>query len=496
MRRTRSIGPSTIAVLALLAILAVSTLAVVGPARPALAEPGPSAATTQDGFDTCRTPSSSDMAAWASDSVYSTVGIYIGGVNRSCSHEHLTRSWVSTQLAAGWSIAPLYMDRQAPCTSQSWAKISPTSARSQGVAAGRDAAAAMAALGMGRGSPVYVDIEGYAPKPGCHDAVFRYVDGWVTALHEAGYLAGVYGSALSPIDALADHYPPGADPRPDDLWIARWNGVRDDAEELLDPAAWADRRLHQYRGGHDETHGGVTLRVDSSFVNGSVVRRLTVDRAATHGHAPMASWEGFVAQQQADLQGRTWTLAERQAAVRALAAGSAEPDAYIALLLRSGWYEPHVAPVARLYWAYFGRTPDLGGVRYWAQRHRDGRRLGAVSQQFATSTEFATKTGRLTDEQFVRHIYTDVLGRPADPDGLWFWTARLSSGRATRGDVMVQFSESTEYRRLTGDRVDALLVSAAMLDRRPTADEQAATLTLRQRIAQIRTSPAYATRVR
>lgn len=491
MRRTIRIGASIASAIASLGVVLAAPMS----ASATPAGPPPSAATTQDGFDTCRTPSSGEMAAWASDSVYSTVGVYIAGVNRSCSHEHLTRTWVSTQLAAGWSIAPLYMGRQAPCTSQSWAKISPTAAQSQGVAAGRDAVAAMAALGMGPGSPVYLDVEGYAPKPGCHDAVFRYVDGWTTTLHDAGYLAGVYGSALSPIDALADHYPPGSDPRPDDLWVARWDGVRGDDEELLDPSAWADHRLHQYRGGHDETHGGVELRVDSSFVNGSVVRRLTVDRAAVHRHAPMASWEGFVAQQQADLQGRTWTLAERTAAVRQLASGRADPDASIELLLRGSWYEPHVAPVARLYWAYFGRTPDLAGVRYWAQRHRDGQRLDDIAQRFATSSEFATKTGGLSDEGFVRRIYTDVLGRDADPEGLWFWTARLGSRRATRGEVMARFSESAEHRRLTADRVDAYLVAAAMLDRRPTAAEQTATLTLRQRIAQTRATPQYATRV-
>ncbi|WP_421118356.1 glycoside hydrolase domain-containing protein [Aquihabitans daechungensis] len=465
----------------------------IGAAGTAAAAPPPSAATTQDGFDTCQTPSAAAMRAWASDSVYTAVGVYVGGVNRGCAHPELTRAWVSSQLAAGWSIMPLYMGRQAPCTSQAWAKISPGSAMSQGVAAGRDAVEQMQALGMGPGSPVYLDVEGYTPRPGCHEVVFRYIDGWTEELHRRGYRSGVYGSALSPIDALADHYPPGADPRPDDLWIARWNGVRNDEEELLDPSLWADRRIHQYRGGHDETHGGVTIRVDSNFVNGSVVRRLTV--APGSAHAPFASWEGLVAQQQADFEGRTWNLQDRTSAVAQLAAGRITPDGLIEWQLRGPWFEPHVAPVARLYRAYFGRTPDIAGSRYWAERHRRGTRLATISQHFASSSEFQTKTGGLDDEAFVRRLYTDVLGRPPDADGLRFWTARLRSKASTRGEVMVQFSESTEHRRSTAVAVDTFLAFAGMLQRAPRTAELDAATPLRSLIPQIRSSPEYAARV-
>jgi len=472
-------------------VLAVAAgLAITGSAA---AAPPPSAATTQDGFDTCQTPSGAAMRAWASDSVYTAVGVYVGGVNRGCSHAALTRSWVSDQLAAGWSIMPLYLGRQAPCTSFDVAVMSPSAARSQGVAAGRDAVQVMQSLGMGRGSPVYLDVEPYPPEPSCNEVVFRYIDGWTAELHRLGYLAGVYGSAASPIDALADHYPPDSDPRPDDLWIARWNGVRSDAEELVDSGLWADRRIHQYRGGHDETHGGVTIRVDSSFVNGSVVRRLTT--APGSAHAPFASWQGLVAQQQADFEGRTWNLQDRTSAVTKLAAGEISPDGLIEWELRGPWFEPHVAPVARLYRAYFGRTPDIAGSRYWAERHRRGTRLAAISQHFAGSSEFQTETGGLGDEAFVRRIYTDVLGRQPDAGGLRFWTARLRSKASTRGEVMVQFSESNEYKRSTAVSVDTFLVFAGMLQRAPRAAELEAAAPLRTLIPQIRSSPEYAARV-
>ncbi len=470
-------------------IIALGTLAAVS----AHAAPPPSAATTQDGFDICTTPSDATMRAWASDSVFTAVGVYIGGVNRGCDHRHLTPGWVDAQLDAGWSILPIYMGRQSWCSWRPGVTITPGSATSQGVAAGRDAATIMRGLGMGPGSPVYLDMEPYPPEASCDQAVFRYLDGWVAELHRQGYRAGFYGSALSPIAQVAQQYPPGSPNRPDDLWIARWNGIRSDDEEVVDPTHWVDRRIKQYRGGHDETHGGVTMHVDSNFVNGSVARRLITGPAAVP--APFATWEGFAAQQQADFQGPTFTLQARTSSVRTLAAGDADPDAYTELLLHSGWYEPHVAPVARLYWAYFGRIPDLGGVRYWTDRHRLGVRLGTISQQFATSSEFTRRTGGLDDEGVVRRIYTHVLGRPPDPSGLAYWTGRLRARTITRGNLMVQFSESTEYRRRTADQVNGFLVIAGMLGRAPTAGELATPVPLRDRITQVRTTAEYAARV-
>lgn len=469
-----------------IALIALATV-------PASAAPPPSAATTQDGFDLCSTPSDATMRAWASDSAYTAIGVYIGGVNRGCDHRSLTPGWVDAQLAAGWSILPIYMGRQSSCSWRPGATITPGSATSQGVAAGRDATTIMRRLGMGPGAPIYLDVEPYPPEASCDQAVFRYLDGWVAELHRQGFLAGFYGSALSPIAQVAQHYPPGAANRPDDLWIARWDGIRGDAEEVVDPTHWVDRRIKQYRGGHDETHGGVTMHVDSSFVNGSVARRLVAPAVAPP--APFATWEGFVAQQQADFQGPTATLQARTSAVRTLAAGDADPDAYTELLLRSGWYEPHVAPVARLYWAYFGRIPDLGGVRYWTDRHRMGVHLDRISQQFATSSEFTRKTGGLDDEGFVRRIYTDVLGRAPDSGGLAYWTGRLRAGALSRGALVVRFSESSEYRRRTADQVDGFLVIASMLGRAPTIDELGTPVALRDRITQVRSTPEYAARV-
>lgn len=98
----------------------------------------------------------------------------------------------------------------------------------------------------------------------------------------------------------------------------------------------------------------------------------------------------------------------------------------------------------RLYRAYFGREPDGGGFWFWVDRLEDGSSLEAISDQFATSPEFIETFGALDDGAFVDQAYSSVFGRIPDADGREFWLARMEAG-TTRGEVMIAFSDSTEY---------------------------------------------------
>ena len=245
-----------------------------------LAVPGPSGATstraadvfTGYGFETCTAPSLSALNAWTA-SPYQAVGIYLGGVNRACKDGNLSATWVSKTLAAGWSLLPLYVGLQAPCVSQSGlAKISQTltTATTQGSAAADDAIAKAGQFGLPFGSPLYLDVEGYATNnAACSKAVQAFVTGWVNELRGAGWVSGVYGSAASTIRDIATL---GAS-IPDAAWIANWNGVEGVfGDPHVSDALWADhQRVHQYKGGHNETWGGVKLNIDNDYVDGPVV---------------------------------------------------------------------------------------------------------------------------------------------------------------------------------------------------------------------------------
>jgi hypothetical protein len=124
------------------------------------------------------------------------------------------------------------------------------------------------------------------------------------------------------------------------------------------------------------------------------------------------------------------------------------------------------APMVRLYFAYFLRIPDYGGLAYWMGRFRSGTSLSEISQAFALSPEFAQRYGTLTNSQFVSLVYQNVLGRAPDASGLAFWTGRLGAGMS-RGDMMAAFSESPEYRAVIGNEVYVTMMYGGMLRRSP-----------------------------
>ncbi len=117
------------------------------------------------------------------------------------------------------------------------------------------------------------------------------------------------------------------------------------------------------------------------------------------------------------------------------------------------WYRYQVA---RLYVAYFDRAPDDAGARYWNTLYARGSlSLDRISDAFADSTEFANRYRLVDDRGFVRLVYENVLGRRPDARGWDYWTAALDEGRLTRGELMVQFSESTEFVRIAAPVVTA-----------------------------------------
>lgn len=107
--------------------------------------------------------------------------------------------------------------------------------------------------------------------------------------------------------------------------------------------------------------------------------------------------------------------------------------------------------VQRLYTAYFLREPDSAGFAYWLEQRRRGVHLGTISSAFATSREFRATYGSLDDPGFLRLVYRNVMDREPDSGGLAYWTDIMERGVLGRAGVMVNFSESREYRAATGN---------------------------------------------
>jgi len=224
------------------------------------------------GFDACSAPSSRTMRAWRAASPYQAIGVYIGGINRACSQPNLTASWVAAQTEAGWHLLPLYVGRQAPSSDcGSCATLSSSQAAAQGVAAAVDAVAQAEAIAIGPGSPIYFDMESYARSASASAATLAFLQAWTKKLHGLGYDSGVYSSSGSGIVDLASKVGTSY-VLPDELWIANWNGQKSTSDPAVPAGAWSPHhRVHQYRGGHDETYGGVTINLDNNYVDAATV---------------------------------------------------------------------------------------------------------------------------------------------------------------------------------------------------------------------------------
>ena len=261
--------------LAALTVAVPATAAVAAVANPATvtAYPAGASATQYSGpaFDTCTAPPLAAIQAWGA-SPYRAIGIYIGGVNRTCAQPQLTASWVTAVSRLKWRLLPIYKGPQPACGGKATdKKIIPAQAASQGTAAAGDAIAKATALGIRPGSAFYNDIENYSrTDTACRTAVLTYLSAWTRELHRLGYLAGVYANLSSGALDLSATYASAAYARPDALWIARYDGRTALTGWAGVPnGQWAvHQRAKQYRGTHNEAYGGVTISIDSDAFDG------------------------------------------------------------------------------------------------------------------------------------------------------------------------------------------------------------------------------------
>lgn len=250
------------------------------PAPPAAAppddapEPPPEYRYAGPGFDACTAPPVEALDVWRTASPYGAVNIYSSGGQRGCAQPRLTPQWVAEVRAMGWQLVPTHVGLQAPCATRpdKPLRIDPDRAEEQGGQEAAEAAAALGELGLGPGSPVYLDMEAYPTGDAvCSGAVVDFTVGWTKALRAAGYRAGFYSSMSSGIADLVAAARAGRGPLPDAIWYARWDGRPTTTGQAgLPDDLWAGNRIHQYRGSADETYGGVTLSVDPDELDGPV----------------------------------------------------------------------------------------------------------------------------------------------------------------------------------------------------------------------------------
>ncbi|WP_203336390.1 glycoside hydrolase domain-containing protein [Nocardioides limicola] len=270
----------TVATAAAAALLAALTIAAPAQASNR-ATPGDF---TGYGFDQCLAPTQKAMDTWLHHSPFWAVGIYITGDSRGCRNQpNLTPTWISTQLANGWRLLPITLGPQAGCSphfprygndpviSRRVGDGTYPRARAQAVAEADKAVTEALRLGIVAGSTLWYDIEAFdITKVRCRESVLWFLSAWTERLHQRGYVSGVYSSAGSGIKALDDARVnrPGTFTLPDRIWLARWDGIANTSSSFIREDGWRPGgRVKQYLGGHLETWGGVTINIDSNWLD-------------------------------------------------------------------------------------------------------------------------------------------------------------------------------------------------------------------------------------
>jgi hypothetical protein len=172
------------------------------------------------------------------------------------------------------------------------------------------------------------------------------------------------------------------------------------------------------------------------------------------------------------MTGKAPTAAEKTTWLALLNGGTKLP-ADLVVALRGGTdATTNVDPTVRLYSAYLTRIPDAGGLNFWLNRRRSGWTLSRISNSFAGSSEFVRRYGSLTNQRFVENIYSNVLERPGDPKGITYWTNKLNAKTVSRGQVMINFSESNEYKTKQINKTHAAVVYIHLRGKTPTLVER------------------------
>ncbi len=266
--------------------LVTSLVVLAGTAAPASADnvttPGDF---TGYGFDQCLAPTQKSMNVWLKHSPFLSAGIYISGDSRACRNQpNLTPAWIRKQLARGWRLLPITLGPQASCQPRfprygDDKTINPKPgknslyrpARRQARAEAVTAVEAAQDLGIVAGSTLWYDLEGFdSSNTHCRESALAFLSAWTTQLHKLDYISGVYSSVGSGIAALDDARVnrPGKFTLPDQIWMARWDGVANTSSSYIREDGWRPHaRVKQYQGGHDETWGGVRINIDRNFLD-------------------------------------------------------------------------------------------------------------------------------------------------------------------------------------------------------------------------------------
>jgi hypothetical protein len=106
---------------------------------------------------------------------------------------------------------------------------------------------------------------------------------------------------------------------------------------------------------------------------------------------------------------------------------------------------PYAKLVASIYDVALNRLPEHEGFEYWVGLLSGGL-LSAwdLAKLFGMSPEFQGRFANASQEDFVRSLYENALGRAPDQAGFDYWVGQLKAGTLARSDMVSSFGFSNE----------------------------------------------------
>ncbi|MFV0460955.1 MAG: DUF4214 domain-containing protein [Actinomycetales bacterium] len=161
--------------------------------------------------------------------------------------------------------------------------------------------------------------------------------------------------------------------------------------------------------------------------------------------AAMSGPERFIHAAYQDFLGRAPTTTEITTTTAALNTGTTRGQILLGLAQSPEWVN-HI--VEDMYLDTLGRGSDAGGLAYWSGRIQRGElTVAQVAAAFYSSTEYFTTIGGGTTRTWISDLYTKLLHRDPDTNGLTYWIDQTSTaGRYTVAHAFYQSLESRQTR--------------------------------------------------
>lgn len=119
--------------------------------------------------------------------------------------------------------------------------------------------------------------------------------------------------------------------------------------------------------------------------------------------------------------------------------------------------QAQASSLVRLYSGVLDRAADTDGLDYWLEELSSGQTLTSVAEAFFASNEFLEGKSSIEPNVLIESLYQQVLARTPDAAGFTYWQEQLQNNAITVGDLALAFTDSKEYISATASETERFL---------------------------------------